>query len=849
MSINFEKLKKSEEVVIEPREIFMGLPIRDNSYAYPRDVQTQVWKQWFNNREIQNNVIKMNTGSGKTVVGLMILQSCLNEKIGPALYVVPDNFLVRQVCDEAKKLGIRVAFDADGYKGEDDYFFKEKESILVTTIHKLVNGKSIFGIHPDKKVEIGSIVIDDVHACLDIMKKQHTISIYKNSDNKNEDEKKESELYSKIIEIFKNNKYIEDSSTFNNVMNGTMNDSYLIPFWIWQENCQKILNEMTNARYQEEDYVKFNLPLMKDNWSTANCVISARSIEITLKGIPIEKITSFEAAKRRIFMSATLSDDSVFTSTIGLKSNDKVSIITPDNANDIGERLIIFPQYLNTKITDVEIKEKVKEISKNYNVTVIVPSFERVKFWDDIEHSQILASRYNNIKEGITKIKKGEFKGVSIFVNKYDGIDLPDDLCRMIIIDGLPKMKSEYDLAVQGMNPNDKRLICNQIQKIEQGMGRGVRSNTDYCAVVLMGSKLADILGTRSGEEYFSSATKKQYNISKKIWNLLLEDNEKPTIDQIFELTKPILIKDKDWKNYYKGEFKNISYDKFLQIDEFTLMLRNAFEMECLEQYKEAYEIIKEGHNKEKDDKTKGVFMYYMCEYLNFSDSIGAQRLLINARSKNIMLPRPIEGMKYSRLTNPINTQAARVIKFMENENLCPNRYMRRVQYIIEKLKFSSDANTFEEALLNISLAIGFESERSEKTIGDEAPDNLIALGDNYYAVIECKNESKSEKISKSDCNQLLGAISWFKSTYLSTEYIPVLVHNSKKFSHSASPDNKTRIITPELLEKLCTNVESWAKEITSSDIIGNIEKIDKLLKKYKLYGKQVIEEYTDEYR
>ncbi len=45
----------------------------------------------------------MNTGSGKTVVGLMILKSCLNEEKGPAVYVVPDKFLVSQVCEEAKK--------------------------------------------------------------------------------------------------------------------------------------------------------------------------------------------------------------------------------------------------------------------------------------------------------------------------------------------------------------------------------------------------------------------------------------------------------------------------------------------------------------------------------------------------------------------------------------------------------------------------------------------------------------------------------------------------------------------------------------------------------------------------
>ena len=39
----------------------------------------------------------MNTGSGKTVVGLIMLQSCLNENKGPAIYVVPDNYLVNQV--------------------------------------------------------------------------------------------------------------------------------------------------------------------------------------------------------------------------------------------------------------------------------------------------------------------------------------------------------------------------------------------------------------------------------------------------------------------------------------------------------------------------------------------------------------------------------------------------------------------------------------------------------------------------------------------------------------------------------------------------------------------------------
>ena len=68
----------------------------------------EVWKQWFNVRQNKDTIIKKNTGSGKTLVALLILQSCLNEGVGPALYVVPDKFLVEQVKTQADALGIKV---------------------------------------------------------------------------------------------------------------------------------------------------------------------------------------------------------------------------------------------------------------------------------------------------------------------------------------------------------------------------------------------------------------------------------------------------------------------------------------------------------------------------------------------------------------------------------------------------------------------------------------------------------------------------------------------------------------------------------------------------------------------
>lgn len=113
----------------------------------------------------------MNTGSGKTVVGLVMLQSCLNEDKGPAIYVVPDNYLVKQVIEEAKKLGISAT------ENKDDYSYSNSKAILVTTIQTIVNGHSSFGMRESGNYRIGSIIIDDVHACMDKINSQFMIRI------------------------------------------------------------------------------------------------------------------------------------------------------------------------------------------------------------------------------------------------------------------------------------------------------------------------------------------------------------------------------------------------------------------------------------------------------------------------------------------------------------------------------------------------------------------------------------------------------------------------------------------------------------------------------------------------
>ena len=88
--VDFKKLResKAQPTVIEPIEIFRRLPkppgINDLYVS-----QAQALEKWFARRDEQDIVIKLHTGGGKTLVGLLIASSILNEHHEPVIYLAP----------------------------------------------------------------------------------------------------------------------------------------------------------------------------------------------------------------------------------------------------------------------------------------------------------------------------------------------------------------------------------------------------------------------------------------------------------------------------------------------------------------------------------------------------------------------------------------------------------------------------------------------------------------------------------------------------------------------------------------------------------------------------------------
>jgi hypothetical protein len=107
----------------------------------------------------------------------------------------------------------------------------------------------------------------------------------------------------------------------------------------------------------------------------------------------------------------------------------------------MGERMIIMPQEINPEITLPDVMAMMVEVSSHHNVVIIVPSEKVTHGWTNVA-DQILIG--DNVSAGVARLK-AEHVGLTVLVNRYDGIDLLKEACRLLAIIDLPEAASLID--------------------------------------------------------------------------------------------------------------------------------------------------------------------------------------------------------------------------------------------------------------------------------------------------------------------------------------------------------------------------------------------------------------------
>lgn len=120
--VDFGKLnaERAQSAPIDPLRIFQRLP-KPQHINDLWESQSEALRLWMARRSQNDLVIKLNTGGGKTLVGLLIAQSLVNEIRRPVMYLCANNQLVSQTVEKANEVQVACVAYQPGPLGTPAY--------------------------------------------------------------------------------------------------------------------------------------------------------------------------------------------------------------------------------------------------------------------------------------------------------------------------------------------------------------------------------------------------------------------------------------------------------------------------------------------------------------------------------------------------------------------------------------------------------------------------------------------------------------------------------------------------------------------------------------------------------
>jgi len=374
---------------INPIEIYDELDRRSETNEI-RPIQREVLTNWYNRRKDERDLIlKLHTGQGKTLTGLLILQSRLNESKEPCLYVCPNIYLMEQTCKEAEKFGIgHVIIGSD--KALPDQFINA-EKILITYIQKLFNGKSVFGIG-NKSIDVDTIILDDSHACIEHINDSFKIKL-----------KSDHAGYKRLLSLFEEELREQGEGSFSEIENG-YSTLLAVPYWSWQEKKSEVIKILID--HVEDNQIKFTWNLIKDSIGHCQCIFSGKELEIAPFPSLVQQFGTFSKAKHRVLMSATTQNDSFFIKGLELSLESIKKPLVCQNEKWSGEKMVLIPSLILDELEWGFIIDKIvpSNDKRRSGVVVITPSLNRANRYSNLGCT---VTNSNNIFDAVSSLKKG----------------------------------------------------------------------------------------------------------------------------------------------------------------------------------------------------------------------------------------------------------------------------------------------------------------------------------------------------------------------------------------------------------------------------------------------------------
>jgi len=249
-----------------------------------------------------------------------------------------------------------------------------------------------------------------------------------------------------------------------------------------------------------------------------------------------------------------------------------------------------------------------------------------------------------------------------------------------------------------------------------------------------------------------------------------------------------------------------------------------------------------------KEDKSW--YLQEMARYHYLSNRTESQRLQVAAHKSNRLLLKPPTGVTVAKLTILSQGRIERIAKWVGGFESYSGLDVS-VSDIVDRLVFGTKADKFEQALDELSRALGFAGERPDKE-WKEGPDNLWALDDTQYLLWECKSEVEITRaeINKREAEQMNRSSAWFDKHYPGMNVKRIIIHPSNTVQSAAAFTHEVEAVREPELRKFVKSVRELFKSFESLNFKDlSMAQIQKMVDAHHLAVPELLTLYSKKLR
>jgi len=760
----FKKVRTNASQQVDIETLFKDLKNRSADIKGLLSYQADILREYSKYVEATDVSLELPTGSGKTLVGLLIAEwrrKILTQRI---LYLCPTKQLAYQVNKLSKEYDIETCVFVGSKKNYDTkelIRYRSSQSIAISTYSGLFNTSP--GLHDPQ-----TIILDDAHGGETYIGSMWSLNINRQS---------ESALYSQIIELF-------EKDLPQNLI-GIIHQSIRprIPLKTEKVPLGAFYRKLTVLRdildsgipNPEKSDIYFSWIAIREGLQACHVYISTDEILIRPYIPPTLSHRPFAGANQRIYMSATLGRGGELERITGVREIKRIPTPKTYVTHSIGRRLFLFPDVSRNGIEYFDwIAQRLS--SANRTLVLCPNQYEAQKFVKiaDTCSPKLEVLGAKDIEEDLKTFTESTHSAL-LLTNRYDGLDLPHGICRQIILDGLPSRTNLQETFLEERLGLDIILRERIKTRIEQASGRCTRSDTDSAAVIMLGNSLLEFCTRKENQKIFHPEIRAE---------ILFALDQGNTIPELNTILKSFMGKDAFW-NEAEQNIAELRSSEALPDTTITDVLAGvvkdevdfAYAMWTLDYEKAVMHgrTVVDGLSGNKVASYRALWCFFVAgaAFIQALADKKYQKIVTDfiARAKEACktvswFPHEMKSMlqEQGSIEETSDVQALQVEGIVDTLNRLGatgprfNKKMKEVEGLLK----ATDPNSFDLGIVELGRLLGFTS---WKPNGNAVPDGVWQLSFRLLYVFEGKSdETPTAGVSVQNCRQTSGHLDWAKA-------------------------------------------------------------------------------------